>query len=96
MTEKTYIAVLERGDTGDIGVHFPDLPGCVSAGDTVQQALDNAREALSGHLALMLADGDALPTPRSLTAIQPDPECPEIGRFKISAPMPDAAGIAAQ
>jgi predicted RNase H-like HicB family nuclease len=52
------------------GVSFPDLPGCISEGDTMDEALANAAEALAGHLALMRADGDAVGKPRSVSAIR--------------------------
>jgi predicted RNase H-like HicB family nuclease len=47
-------------------VSFPDVPGCISAGDTLDEALASAAEALVGHLALLRADGDAIPAPRSI------------------------------
>jgi predicted RNase H-like HicB family nuclease len=45
------------------GVVFPDFPGCVSAGDTIQQAAEMAAEALALHVASMVEDGEALPEP---------------------------------
>ena len=50
------------------------MPGCVWAGDTLDEALEHAAEALAGHLALMRADGEAEPQPRSFGAIRSDPE----------------------
>jgi predicted RNase H-like HicB family nuclease len=68
-----YIALVHKDAGTSYGVSFPDVPGCVSAGDTLDEALANASEALAGHLALMRADGDAMPTARSLEAIKADP-----------------------
>lgn len=62
MSKVKYIAVLERGPEG-YGVFFPDLPGCTSAGDTVEEALSGAAEALSGHLEVMADEGMAIPAP---------------------------------
>ncbi|WP_183435243.1 type II toxin-antitoxin system HicB family antitoxin [Methylobacterium sp. R2-1] len=45
------------------GVTFPDLPSCVSAGDSFEDAALAAREALPGHLAALRADGDPVPLP---------------------------------
>jgi predicted RNase H-like HicB family nuclease len=59
------------------GVSFPDVPGCISAGDTFEDAIENAAEALAGHLALMRADGDAVPTPRSFEELRRDPSFAE-------------------
>jgi predicted RNase H-like HicB family nuclease len=54
-------------------VSFPDVPGCISAGDTFEDAIENAAEALAGHLALMRADRDVVPVPRSFEELRRDP-----------------------
>ena len=51
---------------GRYDVTFVDFPGCISSGDTLEQALVMAQEALTMHLGAMLADGDAIPTPSTL------------------------------
>jgi len=53
-------------DRTDYGVTVPDLPGCVSAGDTLEEALTNAGEAILGHLEVMVEDGKPLPEPNSM------------------------------
>src|SRR5688572_22551495 len=70
----SYIALVHKDEGTSYGVSFPDVPGCVSAGDTLDEALENAAEALAGHLALMQSDGDTVPQARSLDAIRSDPE----------------------
>jgi predicted RNase H-like HicB family nuclease len=45
------------------GVEFPDLPGCYSAGDTLDEALDNAREAAAFHIEGLLDAGQPVPAP---------------------------------
>lgn len=67
-----FIAVLEYGESGTIGVYFPDLPGCVSAADTTEKAIENAKEALSLHLYGMEKDGEDIPAPSELTKIKHD------------------------
>lgn len=59
-----YLIVLhnEEGRT-DYGVTVPDLPGCVSAGDTLTETLGNAEEAILCHLDGMIADGEPIPNP---------------------------------
>jgi predicted RNase H-like HicB family nuclease len=69
-----YVALVHKDEGTSYGVSFPDVPGCVSAGDTMEEALANAAEALAGHLALMRADGDPIPRPRGLGAIKADLE----------------------
>jgi predicted RNase H-like HicB family nuclease len=48
------------------GVVVPDLPGCFSAGDTVDEAFDNAREAIEAWCETLAAGGAEIPVPRSL------------------------------
>ena len=47
--------------TGGYSVLFPTLPGCVSQGETLEDAREMALEAVTGHLALLLADGEPIP-----------------------------------
>lgn len=56
------------------GVVVPDLPGCFSAGDTVEEAFDNAREAIDAHCEILAEDKRDLPKTRSLTEWQADPQ----------------------
>ncbi len=69
-----YIALVHKDKGTSYGVSFPDVPGCISAGDTFEEAVANATEALAGHIALMTADGDAIPAPRSFEQLKHDPE----------------------
>jgi predicted RNase H-like HicB family nuclease len=68
-----YIALVHKDAGTSYGVSFPDVPGCISAGDSFEQAVANAAEALAGHFAAMKADGDQLPVPRSFEALKHDP-----------------------
>ena len=67
-----YIALVHKDEGTSYGVSFPDVPGCISAGDTFEEAVANAAEALAGHLALMKADGDPIPAPRSFEELKRD------------------------
>jgi len=69
-----YIALVHKDEGTSYGVSFPDVPGCISAGDTFEEAVANAAEALAGHLALMRADGDPIPAPRSFEDLKGDRE----------------------
>ena len=55
-----YPVILEESTDG-FWVHAPDVPGCVSFGASRAEALVNMREALEGHLGLMLEQGESLP-----------------------------------
>lgn len=68
-----YVAFVHKDTDSVFGVSFPDLPGCISAGDTLDEATRNAVEALGGHIRWMEADGDDIPVPRSLDEIVADP-----------------------
>jgi predicted RNase H-like HicB family nuclease len=69
-----YVAIVEdAGPEKAIGVWFPDLPGCFSAGDDVDEALRNAEKALALYAEAEANDGRALPTPRTLSALKNDP-----------------------
>ncbi len=68
------IAYQAPGDGPEDGwdVVFPDLPGCVSRGDSVEDALRNAAEALALHVEGMVSEGLDLPSSSGLTANLPD------------------------
>lgn len=67
-----YIAFIHKDPESAYGVSFPDVPGCFSASDTIDEALRNGAEALSGHVRLLKADCAPLPVPRDLDAIMSD------------------------
>ncbi|SDG49092.1 Predicted nuclease of the RNAse H fold, HicB family [Bradyrhizobium sp. Rc2d] len=70
-----YIAIIEDAGPDDVvGVWFPDLPGCISGGDDVDEALENAPEALALYAQDLLDDGRQLPPPRTLAELEADPE----------------------
>ncbi len=60
-----YIGILCKDDDSAFGIHFPDLPGCVAAGDTEAEALANAAIALR----LWTEDVAELPAASSLDAL---------------------------
>lgn len=60
------IAIEPGDDKHAYGVVVPDLPGCFSAGDTLDEAMDNAREAIELWLETVIDDGGAVPEPRPL------------------------------
>ncbi len=70
---KHYIALIHKDAESDYGVSFPDFPGCVSAGSTLDEARLFATEALNLHIEGMIEEGESLPDPSSLEAIMTDP-----------------------
>lgn len=70
-----YPIAIEPGDKAHaFGVVVPDLPGCFSAGDTLDDAIDNAREAIELWLETVIDDGGAIPESRGIAEHQADPE----------------------
>ena len=71
--KQRFISLLYPGD-GTVDVIFPDFPGCVTQGDTMEGALHVAAEALCFHISGMVADGEPLPAASTLDSILADPE----------------------
>ena len=91
-----YRALIDQGPAGiAYRVVFPDLPGCTSAGSSVQQAAEQAAEALALHLDGMVEDAADLPEPSA-----PDAPLPawlarggqgEVARLLVGADVPSRA-----
>ena len=58
----------------NIGITFPDLPGCVSNADNIDEAPKNAKEALALHLFGMEEDGFDIPQPSPIDKLRLDPD----------------------
>ena len=69
-----YPVVLHSDDGIRYGVTVPDIPGCFSAGDTLDEAVESVREAIDLHLEGLSEDGASPPAPSSLAAHQVNPE----------------------
>ena len=55
--------IIEDKDEGGFVVNFPDLPGCLTCGETVEEAVENAKDAKRCWLEAALEDGIAIPLP---------------------------------
>lgn len=64
-----YPAIFDVADEG-ISIEFPDLPGCLPCADTIEEAIKNAKEAMSLHLYGMEKDGDPIPEPTEITKLE--------------------------
>lgn len=58
-----YLIIFEKNAQGHFGAFVPDLPGCVSIGDTLNEAKRNIKEAIELHIEGMKAEGIAIPEP---------------------------------
>jgi predicted RNase H-like HicB family nuclease len=89
MSTVIYVAVVEGDQNGGYSAFFPDLPGCVTAAETMLELPAAARDALSLHLQGMIEDGETLPEPTPLEAVKADPEVKEVGRVLVDAEVED-------
>ena len=82
-----YPAVIDRSSSG-FGVTFPDFPGCIAAGATVNEAAVQGELALAAHVGLMVKDGDALPQPSGLDAIEHVDGAEDVARILVRVDAP--------
>ena len=82
-----YIAYLHKDGKSDFGVSFPDFPGCVTAGRTLEEARRLAGEALALHIAGMAEDGDAIPEPSTIDDVANDPAMKGAVAFLVSVDL---------
>lgn len=70
--------IIPDTEEGGFTVSFPELPGCVTCGDTLTSALDNAKDAKAAWLEAAIEDGISIPEPDSLDDYS--------GQFKLRIP----------
>lgn len=68
------IAIEIGDDVTAFGIVVPDLPGCFSAGDTLDEAMAGAEEAAAAWIDATLDAGGAVPPPSSLEAVRANPD----------------------
>lgn len=66
--------VIHKDPNSDYGVTVPDLPGCFSAGESVDEALAEAGQAIEAHLEGMLLDSEPIPVPKTIEFYKDNPE----------------------
>jgi predicted RNase H-like HicB family nuclease len=89
----TYIAALRKDPDSDFGVDFPDFPGCITAGSTLEETRAMAQEALKAHIECMRELGQAIPEPSPLDTLMADPENVEAIPFPVAVPDHDSPGV---
>lgn len=82
-----YLAIIDEAD-GMYGVVFPDAAGCTAMGETVEDAIQNAGEALSEWMADWVAEGNKLPRARGYAEILASREFPQLGKGGLVATIP--------
>jgi predicted RNase H-like HicB family nuclease len=64
-----YIVVIERADDGSYSAYVPDLPGCVSCGDSIEEVKRLIEEAVRLHIDSLRTHGEPIPRPTSITTV---------------------------
>lgn len=82
-----YPAVIDRSASG-FGVSFPDFPGLIAGGATVQEAALNAELGLALHLKGLFDDKDPAPAPSDIDAIEPVEGADDVARILVRAEVP--------
>jgi predicted RNase H-like HicB family nuclease len=70
-------------------VSFPDFPGCITAGRTLEEAKDLALQALTGHIGAMLDTGESLPDPSAVDEVMRNPDFRDGIVFLVSIKPPE-------
>src|ERR1700733_1900649 len=81
-----YIALIHKDENSDYGVSFPDFPGCVSAGETLEEAKAMAQEAVINHMSLLKEMHEQVPAPTTLEEIMSCPENRSALAFLVEVP----------
>ncbi len=81
-----YIALIHKDADSDYGVSFPDFPGCITAGVTIDEARALAAEALAFHVEGMREDGQKLPAPSPMDTVMTERENREAVAFLVTLP----------
>jgi len=84
-----YIAYLHKDPDSDFGVSFPDFPGCITAGRTLDEARRLAPEALALHIQGMKEDGEKIPKPSTLDDLASDSDREGAVAFLVSVESPE-------
>ena len=69
-----YPVVIHKDSDSDYSVAVPDLPGCFSAGSTMEEAIDMAKEAAECHIEGLLIDSEPVPSPSDIGAHKDNPD----------------------
>jgi predicted RNase H-like HicB family nuclease len=88
-----YIALIHKDANSDYGVSFPDLPGVITAGSTLDEARAMAAEALAIRLEGLAEDGEAVPEPSTLEEIMAIAENKDGVAVLIDAPAAEVKSV---
>ena len=87
MVARYYPAVVDRSASG-FGITFPDFPGCVSAGSTLQETIERGHDALAARVELTIEHDEPIPEPSSLDRIEDDGEGEVVLKTLVRVDLP--------
>ena len=90
---KHYPIVIHKDSDSDYCVTVPDLLGCITAGDTLEDAQDQAVEAIQCHVEGMLLDGESVPEAKEIAFHQDNPDYADGVWKSITIVLPDISEI---
>ena len=88
-----YPIVIHKDPDSDYCVTVPDLPGCITAGDTLKDAQNQAAEAIQCHIEGMLLDGEPIPETKEIAFHQDNPDYADGVWKSITIVLPDISEI---
>jgi predicted RNase H-like HicB family nuclease len=68
-SETEYLVVIEKAEDGSYSAFVPDLPGCVSCGDTVDEVTGLIQEAIGLHIQSLTSHGEPVPEPAAIARL---------------------------
>ncbi len=90
---RQYIGLIHKDPESDYGVSFPDFPGVVTAGRTLDEARAMAEEALAFHIEGIVEDNEAIPEPSMLETVMADPANRDGVAILVAAKTPAAKAV---
>ena len=91
--QRNYPIVIHKDPDTDYCVTVPDLPGCITAGDTLDDAQNQALEAIQCHIEGMLLDGEPVPEAKSIAYHQDSPDYADGTWKSVAITLPDVSEI---
>ena len=85
-----YPIFIHKDPDSDYGVIVPDLPGCFSAGSTIEDAIESTHEAIECHLEGLLLDGDPIPLKQPLEKHLDNPEFSDLSENDLQVSDDDS------
>jgi predicted RNase H-like HicB family nuclease len=64
-----YVYVIEQAEDGSYSAYVPDLPGCTTSGDSVEEVRQNIKDAVATYIESLREHGEPVPPPGSTTGV---------------------------